>query len=75
MQYKSLRKIRTELDKEILTEMKAGKREIVVLMDKNKRYKTFVHFIQEKKIKQTKTDPTTTFQKETQQAIQQCKKV
>ena len=74
-QYNTLRKLKTEMDIENITIMKADKSKAIVLIDKNKRHEKVTQFIQDNNIPQIKTDPTTKFQKQTQQAIQKCRQV
>jgi len=55
--------------------MKADKGKAIVLMHKIKRQRKVMEFIQDNNIQQIKRDPTTKFQKQTQQPIQYCKQI
>ena len=63
------------MENENITVMKADKSKATILIDKDKRHEKVMQFIQDNNIPQINTDPTTTFQKQTQQPIQQCKQM
>ena len=72
MQYNTLRKLKTVMDNENITVMKADKSKAMVVIDKDKQHKRMNQFVQDNNIPQIKKDPTTKYHKETQQAIQRC---
>jgi len=75
MQYNIIKNLKTEMENENITVMKADKSKAIILIDKDKRHEKVMQFIHDNNIPQIKTDPTTKFQKQTQQAIQQCKQM